>query len=89
MPVVLATTGSSCIKYKMVRCQVHQELFNDQTVKNKATGITRTVQAGWDRTGEDQVQKGFHLARMSKSTGKASVNILGLKCKNTQKLITK
>lgn len=47
------------------------------------------LQAGWDRTGEDQVQKGFHLARTRESTEKVSVNILGLRWKDTQKLITK
>lgn len=73
----------------MVHCQVHQELLKDQTVKNKVTGITRILQAGWDRTGEDQVQKGFHLARTCESTEKVSVNILGLRWKDTQKLITK
>lgn len=73
----------------MVHFQVHQEVFNDQTVKNKAIGITGILREGWDRTGGDQVQKGFHLARTSKSTEKASVNTLGLRWKNTQKLITK
>jgi len=58
-------------------------------VKNKVTDITRIGQAGWSGTGEDQVQKGFHLARISKSTEKVSVNILGLRWKNTQNSITK
>lgn len=54
------TTESSWIKYRIIDCEVHQELLNDQTVKYKVTGIKRILQAGWDRTGKDQMQKGLH-----------------------------
>lgn len=54
------TTESTCIKYRVIDCAVHQELLNDQTIKKEVTGIKRTLHAGWDRTGKDQMQKGLH-----------------------------
>lgn len=54
------TTDSSFIKYIITDCEVHQDLFNDQTVKYKVTGTKRILHTGWDRTGKDQMEKGLH-----------------------------
>lgn len=53
------TTDSSCIKYSIIDCEVHQEFLHDQTVKYKVTEIKRILHAGWDRTGKDQMEKGL------------------------------
>lgn len=78
------TTESSCIKYRIIDCEVHQEPLNDQTVKYKVTGIKRTWQAGWEELEIIKCRKDY-IWQGQVTTEKVSVNILGLRWKTIQK----